>query len=223
METTKKSSRKSATSSSAEKIGSAYKHYLLTEGKQPASVYKFCLDLGIKENDFYSRFGSFDAIDSQLWKTFIDKTIERLQSDESFASFSVREKILSFYYTLFEELKGNRSYVLFHLQPFRKIEFTPSYLKEFRKSFDLFFEGIMNEGKGKGEIATRPFIDKRYPQLFWFHLGFILLFWKEDTSADFEKTDAAIEKSLNLAFDLVGKGALDSAIDFAKFIYQSKP
>ncbi len=226
METTKKSSRKSGTSpasSAAERIESAYTHYLLTEGKPPASVYKFCLDLGIKESDFYSQYGSFDAIDNQLWKSFIDKTIARLQSDKSFTAFSVREKILAFYYTLFEELKANRSYVLFHLHPFKKMEFTPSYLKDFRKTFETFFEGILNEGKGNGEVATRPFLDKRYPQLFWFHLGFILLFWKEDQSADFEKTDAGIEKSVNLAFDLVGKGALDSAIDFAKFMYQSKP
>ena len=227
METTKKSSRKSVTStetfSTAEKIESAYKHYLLTEGKQPASVYKFCIDLGIKETDFYSMFGSFDAIDKQLWKAFIDKTIARLRSDESFASFSVREKILTFYYALFEELKANRSYVLFHLHPFKKLELTPSYLKEFKKSFELFFENVLNEGKGNGEVAQRPFLDKRYPKLFWLHMGFILLFWKEDNSTDFEKTDAAIEKSVTLAFDLVGKGALDSAIDFAKFMYQSKP
>jgi hypothetical protein len=53
-------------------------------------------------------------------------------------------------------------------------------------------------------------------------MGFILLFWKEDDSAGFEKTDAAVEKSVNLAFDLIGKGAVDSAIDFAKFLYQNK-
>lgn len=222
METTKKSSRKSGGTASAEKIESAYKHILLTEGKQPASVYKFCIDLGITESEFYSKYASFDALDSQLWKAFIDKTIQRLQRDKSFGAFSVREKILSFYYTLFEELKGNRSYVLFHLQPFKKIEITPVYLKEFKKSFEGFFESILNQGKENGEVATRPYLDKRYPQLFWLHLGFILLFWKEDTSADFEKTDAAIEKSVALAFDLIGKGAIDTAIDFAKFIYQSK-
>ena len=49
-----------------------------------------------------------------------------------------------------------------------------------------------------------------------------MLFWKEDNSPGFEKTDAAIEKSVNLAFDLIGKGAVDSAIDFAKFMYQNK-
>ncbi len=223
METTKKSSKKSGSKSSGVKIESAYVHYLLTEGKQPASVFKFCLDLGIKESDFYSQFGSFDAIESKIWKDFIDKTITRLANDKSFANFIVREKILAFYYTLFEELKANRSFVLLQLQPFRKIELgVPSFLKDFKKSFEGFFESVLNEGKGNGEVAQRPYLDKRYPQLFWIHLGFILLFWKEDTSTDFEKTDAAIEKSLNLAFDLIGKGALDSAIDFAKFIYQMK-
>jgi len=222
METTKKSPKKSASKSSGVKIESAYVEYLLTEGKQPASVFKFCMDLGIKESDFYAQFGSFDAIESRIWQEFIEKTITRLRGDKSFGSFIVREKILAFYYTLFEELKANRSFVLFQLQPFRKIELVPFYLKEFKKSFESFFETILSEGKGNGEVAQRPYLDKRYPQLFWVHFGFILLFWKEDSSADFEKTDAAIEKSVNLAFDLIGKGALDSAIDFAKFMYQSK-
>jgi hypothetical protein len=48
----------------------------------------------------------------------------------------------------------------------------------------------------------------RYPQLFWLHLGFILLFWKEDNSPAFENTDAAVEKSVNLAFDLIGNSLL---------------
>lgn len=222
METAKKTSRKTAGKASEVKIVPAYKHYLLTEGKAPASVYKFCLDLGIQENDFYSQFGSFEAIDNALWNAFIQKTVTRLQQDKAFGAFSVREKILAFYYTLFQELKADRSYVLFHLQPFKKIELTPSYLKDFKKSFETFFESILSEGSESGEVAQRPFITKSYPKLFWLHLGFILLFWKEDTSADFEKTDAAIEKSLTLAFDVIGKGALDSALDFAKFMYQSK-
>ena len=50
----------------------------------------------------------------------------------------------------------------------------------------------------------------------------MLKFWKDDSSADFEKTDAAVEKSVNLAFDLIGKGAVDSVVDFAKFLYQTK-
>ncbi|HEY9006397.1 TetR family transcriptional regulator C-terminal domain-containing protein [Ohtaekwangia sp.] len=222
METTKKSTRKSESKASDEKIKSAYINYLLTEGKQPASVFKFCLDNGMKEDDFYVHFGSFETLERTIWKGFIDTTISRLEADASFNEFSSREKVLAFYFTLLEELRANRSYVLLQLGNVKRMEITPGYLKGFKESFEKFFENILNQGKSKGEVATRPYLDKRYPQLFWLHLGFILIFWKEDDSAGFEKTDAAIEKSVNLAFDLIGKGAVDAAIDFGKFLYQNK-
>jgi hypothetical protein len=222
METAKKTSRKSESKASEDKIKSAYIESVLTQGQRPVSVYKFCIDLGIKEEEFYNVFGSFDGLENQIWKGFIDKTISRLKADKAFQTFITREKILAFYYTLMEELKSHRSYVLFQLEHFRRFEIIPEYIKGFKAEFESFFESLLNVGKGNGEVARRPILDKRYPQLFWLHLGFILLFWKEDSSPGFEKTDAAIEKSVNLAFDLIGKGAVDSAIDFAKFLYQNK-
>ncbi len=222
MEKTKKPPRKPNNKAAALTIKSSYVEYLLTEGKRPASVYKFCIDLGIKEDDFYNHFGSFDGLEKHIWHGFIDKTINRLKADESFNGFSTREKILAFYFTLFEELKGNRSYVIFQLTHSQKPEFVPEYIKSFKATFESFFESLLNEGKGTGEVANRPLLDKRYPVLFWLHMGFLLLFWKEDESPGFEKTDAAVEKSVNLAFDLIGKGAVDSFIDLAKFLYQSK-
>ena len=224
METTKKrATRKSTVKASQDKIVTAYINHLLLEGKQPATVYKFCIDLGIGETDFYRHFGSFDGLEQHVWQRFMDRTIFRLKTDPSFAGFSTREKILAFYYTLLEELKTNRSFILLQLGQVKGLEsFSPSFLKGFRSAFESFLEDLLNDGKGKGEVASRPYLDKGYPKLFWLHLGFILLFWKDDNSAGFENTDAAIEKSVNLAFDLIGKGAVDSAIDFGKFLYQNK-
>ncbi len=207
---------------SADKIRTAYVDHLLTHGKQPASVYKFCLDLGFKEEVFYSSFGSFDAIEKDIWTGFITKTVDRLHGDKAYQSFTSREKILSFYYALLEELKNNRSFAIQQLFSFRKPELVPSYLKDFKKVLEDFITNALSQGKASGEISQRPYLDRIYPQLFWMHLGFILLFWKEDDSAGFEQTDAAVEKSVNLAFDLIGKGAIDTAFDFAKFLYQTK-
>jgi hypothetical protein len=81
---------------------------------------------------------------------------------------------------------------------------------------------VLNTGKASGEVARRPYLDSRYPEMFWLHMAFLLVFWKDDNSAAFEQTDAAIEKTVNLAFDLIGKGAVDSVIDLAKFLYQAK-
>ncbi|NJM25357.1 MAG: TetR/AcrR family transcriptional regulator [Bacteroidia bacterium] len=221
METTKKSKKKGA-GALDEKIKSSYQEFVLVNGHQPASVYKFCLDLEIKEDEFYNHFGSFEALERQIWKAYVDDTVKRLHDDAAFASFSAREKILAFYYTLLEVLKSSRSFILLQLQGQRRPEFVPDFLKGFKSSFEAFVSTVLNEGKTKNEIAKRPMLDDRYPSLFWIHASLLLFFWKEDESAGFEKTDAFVEKSVNLAFDLIGKGAVDSAIDFAKFMYQSK-
>lgn len=221
MEKTRKSTKK-AQPASGSSIKSAYMSQLLNTGTRPASVYKFCQDLGIREDEFYSYYGSFEGIEKGIWNDFIKTAVARLSADSEFAQFSAREKVLSFYFTLLEDLQANRSFVLLQLENINRMELTPSFLKDFRASFEEFIGLILAQGKQNGEVATRPLLDDRYPQLFWLHMGFILTFWRKDDSPAFEKTDAAIEKSVNLAFDLISKGAVDSALDFGKFLYQNK-
>ena len=96
MESTKKSNRKSGSKASDDKIKRAYKEHLLREGKQPASVYKFCLDVGLSEDNFYDHFASFEGLEKSIWKDFIDHTETRLSGDKSFVEFSTREKALEF-------------------------------------------------------------------------------------------------------------------------------
>lgn len=221
MEKAKKTSKKSAQPVSAETIIAAYQEHVLMEGKQPSTVFRFCRDIGIQEADFYKIAGSFEALERLIWTGYMEKTIARLEGDSDYTNFSAREKMLAFYFTLAEELKSNRSFCVLLLNRHPKLEVVPGFLKTFKSRFEEFVDIVLNDGKTKGEVAERPYLDKRYPQLFWVHLALLLMFWKGDDSAGFEKTDAFIEKSVNLAFDLIGKGAVDSAIDFGKFLYQT--
>ncbi|QOI98161.1 MAG: TetR/AcrR family transcriptional regulator [Flammeovirgaceae bacterium] len=220
MEKTTRSTRKSRKPAD-DNIRKAYITYLLSNGKQPPSVFKFCKEEGITEEAFYNTAGSFEALEGIIWKGFIDKTIAAVQADSEYQSFKLRERILTFYFALLEELKANRSFVLLTLKGDGHFDKVPALLHPFKKSFEAFIENLVNEGKSTGEIAKRPYLDKSYPHLFWLHMVFILFFWIKDASPGFEKTDAVVEKSVNLAFDLIGKGAVDSAIDFARFMYQS--
>lgn len=209
-----------STRAHADLIRNAYRKHILLEGKRPNTVYKFCSDLGISEKDFYSAFASFDAIEKGIWQNFLTTTLTRLQQDANFGAFSCREKVLAFYFTLAEELKAERSFVLHQLQTWQPSAGLPTFLKSFRSQFEEWFALILLEGKQTGELAPRPFLDQQYGSLFWMHFLFVLQFWKRDDSSEFEKTDVAIEKSVNLAFDLLGKGVLDGALDFGKFLYQ---
>ena len=224
METTssRKTRKKGATTASEGNIQGAYIDYLLKQGERPPSVYKFMQDLGMEERDFYNYFGSFDGLEGHIWKGFIDHTLERLKSDQTYYAFSIREKLLAFYYTFFEDLRSERSFILLQLDRQPKLEIVPKFLKDSKAAFEAYIDNLITEGRSKGEIARRPYMEKTYPQLFSMQMGFLLMFWKKDNSAGFEQTDAAIEKSVNLAFDLIGKGAVDTAFDFAKFLFQTK-
>lgn len=200
----------------------SYKESVLSTGKRPVSVFSFCLDSGIKEEEFYTHFGSFQGVERAIWKGIMSNTISRLTRDKAFGGFSAREKILALYFTLLEELTRERSYVVYQLDAASKLDIVPPFMRDFKESYEGFVGTIVSEGQEVGEIARRPYLDNRYPQLFWMHLVLLLQFWKNDDSPSFEKTDAYVEKSVRLAFDLIGKGALDSAVDFARFVIQSK-
>ncbi|MEQ8364354.1 MAG: TetR family transcriptional regulator C-terminal domain-containing protein [Cyclobacteriaceae bacterium] len=220
MKKTFKTKKKAKVAIGADKIRQEYINYILENEKKPSSVFKFCKTIGIKEGDFYRCYGSFKALEKAIWKEYAQSTIDRLKSDSNYAAFSAREKVLAFYFTLVEILKEERSFILFQLKKRKLPSSPPSFIRKFKKEFDAWASEVIEEGKQTDEIAKRPFLDQRYVPLLWFHLHFVLMFWVKDESAEFEKTDEAIEKSVNLAFDLMGKGVVDNVFEFGKFLFQ---
>ncbi len=206
----------------AETIQKSYINYLLEEGEQPKTIYAFAKILGMEEAEFYNFYSSFEAIERGVWDGYMQRTLDALKNDTAFEDFSVREKLLAFFYTHLEILREQRSYVAMRLPELRKPQSTPYWLKGYRKNFEAFAQELISEGIYKKEIKERPMLTDRYRAAMWLQLLFVLDFWAKDKSAGFEQTDAAIEKAVNFGFQLLGESALDSAIDLAKFLWQSR-
>lgn len=204
------------------KILNSFLDYYLEHGKHPSSVFKFAKELGIKEQDFYQYFGSFRGIEKSIWKELMTDTIESLHKDKAYNQYGIREKLLAFYYTHLEHLSQQRSFILLSSKDVKLNTGEPYFLREYRQIFFEFVRGLIDAGLESGEIANRKYISDHYEKGFWLQLLFILQFWIKDDSASFEQTDAAIEKAVNLSFDLIGKGPIESMVDFAKFIYQNR-
>lgn len=200
-----------------------YLSYVLENGSQPASVFKFAKNIKMKEEDFYTYFTSFESIRSAIWVEIFDNTLKSIQAQEVYESYSSREKFLSFLFTWIEELKKNRSYLLsMYSDKVKSLKSLTQDTKEFKSQFKEYASEVIDSGKETEEIASRPYISEKYDEALWLQVAFVFRFWLDDTSPRFEKTDAAIEKAVNLAFDLMGKSALDTFLDFAKFLYQNK-
>jgi ubiquinone biosynthesis protein COQ9 len=69
-----------------------------------------------------------------------------------------------------------------------------------------------------GEIAERGRLGGLYPQALYLHFRAVIDFYVKDTSPRYERTDAFVEKSVTLAFDLLRTQAIDSAFDLLRFL-----
>lgn len=192
--------------------------YVLKEGKNPTSVYQFSKDMGMEESEFYTYFSSFEGISNYLWESMLEQTISRIEGSKEFSSFSVREKILAFYYTLIEELLKRRSYVKWSAQGWMNPMTKHAGKEAVTKVLEPFFERLISEGFENQELVDRKPLSQQYKKAMIFQFWFVLDFWIKDSSSQFEDTDAAIEKAVNLSFDLMKENTLDKAFDFAKFL-----
>jgi len=202
----------------AESIRKAYMDYVLTEGREPESVYKFAKKNKMTEAEFYNFFGSFEGLEQNIWADFAQLTITEINKQEVWAQYSAREKALSFFYSFFELLKANRSFAVYSFRKAPRGLGTPRIFEAMKTLFESFAEGILNEGLVSGELSDRKFFSKKYKDALWLQFGFVLNFWMNDNSAGFEKTDEAIEKGVNVTFDLFQRSPIDNLFEYGKFL-----
>lgn len=200
----------------------AYMEYVLEHEKTPKSVFKFVKDNNMTEAEFYNFFGSFDGLRKEIWNTFFTMTMDVAHKSEDYHSFSNREKMLTFFYTFFELLTLNRSYVLFTLKENQHMMSKMEQLKGLRKHVKGFARELIQE---RNESKTNILLERSesiYSEGAWVQMLFLLKFWMDDDSAGFEKTDMAIEKSVNTIFDVFDNTPLDAVFDFGKFLWKER-
>lgn len=199
-----------------------YMNDVLETNEEPRNAYAFCKKHEIEESDFYAFFGSLDIVKQTIWVKFFDNAVTTIEKEAAFENYLDKDKLLTLYFTLFEVLTLNRSYVLFSLKENKEGLKNLKNLKLFRNHFK---EYIVNKIKSKpsepfGKVAkvTEPVFSEGA----WLQFLFILKFWMDDTSKGFEKTDVLIEKSVNTVVDLLDTKPLESLFDLGKFLWKEK-
>lgn len=201
-----------------DRIVAALVDHLKEHGELPKSVFTFCKGLGIEEKEFFTEFSSLDAVEGAFWKGVVTKVRSAVESGGEWASFSVKQKLLAFLYAFFEEGLHHRSLFLLRLSPLRVTD-TPVALRGFEAEYKNFAEGLLRQGTESREVADRGRFNHLYPAGLYLQLRGLIEFNLKDESTGFEQTDAMIEKSVVLAFDLLRTQAIESAVDLAKMMF----
>ena len=205
-----------------EAVVSMYMNYTLEHNEKPKSVYLFAKLNGFEETEFYSFFGNLESIEKEIYTLFLEKTIELLNKDANYESYDMKSKLLSFYFTFFELLAANRSYVSLSLKEDKNHLKNLLQLSRLKQNFKKFIGDITTDEFRIQQEKVQDFQDKAIQESAWIQFLFTLKFWLEDGSPNFEKTDIFIEKSVKLSFELMNVAPINSLIDFGKFIFKEK-
>lgn len=205
-----------------DKIISMYMNYTLEHNEKPKSVYNFAKLNGFSETEFYSFFGTMESIEKEIFKTFLEKTVELLHKNKDYEDYDMKTKMLSFYFTFFELLSANRSYVVMSLKEHQNQLKNLMQLSGLRNSFKKYVSEIITDDFRTQQERLQNFQEKAIQEASWIQLLLTMKFWLDDSSPSFEKTDIFIEKSVKATFELMNITPIDSLIDFGKFLFKEK-
>ena len=205
-----------------ESIISLYMTYVLDNEKKPHTVYQFSKAHNFDEQEFYKFFASFDVLEKHVFNAFFENTLKALSKSVDYTSFDARNKLLSFYYTFFENLSANRSYVIQSLENSKTSLKGLKLFSSLKDSFTQYIDELDIEMIDVKQKQIQEIQRKALKESAWMQLLMTMKFWMDDSSAAFEKTDMFIEKSVNTSFDVLQVTPLKSVIDLGKFLFKEK-
>lgn len=203
-----------------DKIIEFYTDYCLSHGHAPHSVYQFAKMHEMPESEFYQYFASFQALEEAYFVNMFEFSLALLHQNEHYQSYDSASKLSAFYFTFFEMATANRSFVLYMLQ--KESYFLKSCIKlrSLRPFYQEYALTILEKPIKIEQGRAMQIQDKILQEASWLQFLSIFKFWMDDRSANFEKTDIFIEKSVQTSFDLAYNLPTKNLLDFGKFLWK---
>ena len=222
MSTKPKTTRTKKKKLTREDLIGLYMNAVLEQGEFPTNVYKFCKDQKIEESEFYAQFGSFEGLREGIWSQFHHMAHGLTQKARGYTNMGAKDKLLTYYFTLFELLTANRSYVLFALDSSAPWQQRMMQLSGLRKGVKAYAKELIQDANDQKTLGIFKQPTELFSEGAWAETVVILKYWMKDNSPGFEQTDAFIEKSIRAIFDLFETTALESVLDLGKFLWKER-
>jgi len=185
---------------------------------------QFCKDNSIKKDLFNEKLLSIEDAEKTVWEALMTSALATVTSDKQFETFTVKDKLLSVYYTFFENCALNAAFCKESIRFHGKLGMI-NVLKKMKAPFVEF----VKDNFPNSQFPAAQYSDKVnqiggsvQSEAVYGQLLFLLDFWSRDSSIEYEKTDIAIEKAVKALTDLIDITPVKSLIDFGKFIWQER-
>ncbi len=198
----------------------SFEQYIQANGKRPRSYTEFCEVQKLKPEEAHAHYRTLVALEKAVWLHWFNETLSVLASSEEYKDYSARERLLSFYYTWMDTVKPFDDYMKTAPTLPKLFSGVDWFLADIQRAFLNYVKELVQLAAANGEIMKRPLVQNYYDNALWQQFLFIMNYRLKDKSEEKTKTDEAIERSVNLFFELAGRNQLDSILDFGKFLFK---
>lgn len=186
---------------------------MVLEDVCPITVHQLAQRAGITEEEFYKHFSQVSAVPQRIYDKLGQTLQAKLEGSETYLNYSAREKILAYFFTLFELALAQRSFI-------QKTHCQHGVWQAYEQRFATLMNEVVQEGIASGELRDRLSLSQYYPKLLWPLHQQLVHFWLHDTSPEFADTEKAVEVYCKLPLELMGYNLIDTVAERLKFEWE---
>lgn len=199
----------------------AYTEFVWLNNREPHSIAEFCTYANLDPVEFKTAFGQLNGIRQQLLTDVFEDVWEKVEKAAEANDYSPREKCLALFFTLAEAFGAYREYLKTRY-PLKEVG---TLVEDWRPFNRLFVSKTQHFQQNDRINWLRDKLPGKLTDEFnsllmgW---NYIFRVWLADESEEQSVTDAAIEKTVHLYFDLSENKQFEKLLDFGKFVATTK-
>ena len=201
-----------------------FKHYtefVWLNNRAPQSIAEFCTYASIDPIEFKVAFQQLKTIPQQLLSSVFEEVWQKVEKAAEENEYSSREKCLALFFTLVEGFSPYRNY----LKTAYSVKELGALIEDWRPFNRLFVSKTQYFQQNDRINWLRDKLPgKLTDEINSLLMGWNYVFrvWLADESEEQAVTDAAIEKTVHLYFDLSENQQFEKVLDFGKFMATTK-
>ncbi|MCI5056887.1 MAG: hypothetical protein MRY83_12305 [Flavobacteriales bacterium] len=175
-------------------------------------------DIGLTSNEL---FKNIKEVEEEVWKKGWLEIKLLLDQDTDFEDYPSKQKWIATNYVFLQLFGRYKDYLRVRLDLKNYVFDKGQFVKFVLQSNSSLISDIIQSGDRDGSVELRWLFKNYYPNLFAEHIVGVAYYFGRDQSDDKEGTDAFIDKTTNLLFEVLGKNVLERSFELGKFLLES--
>lgn len=195
---------------------------VITEkGFKSASMREIAKRADVGDATIYNYFPSKEKLLYGYCEYVQEQVKAELKSIEDFHEFTLQEQLHQLVESELKAWLPAREY----LQQVFELTFSApvagqQHLTKTRELFTAMVVDMLDAAIDAGEIPDQPYKDL-LPRLMWDYMSAVLSYWLKDDSDSFANTTQLVDKSIEIAYQMLRGGLIGKMIDMLSFLFRT--